>query len=704
MKFILNFFNFILKRYDLFFSKTSQSIASSSLSPNIPVWQYHDSCQTQEKVLLHLIESQTTPVKTPAFPKSSALPQTRTIIRLEKPVQAVKPIQLVTANETALNKLENSNIILNLPSSLTTVKSFLPTSQIPKPVQNSPNIKLICLPKPPPVEEPKKLSCELCSMKFIGGLQISSFILHLKEFHKITNPTELNSFVQRSLLNNTTISVGANANNTNSSQSLAVLNEVLSVKRKLSKIEDSSAENSTAKRSKPIILTKVAATKHFINGVLTPSSKTANIQPDSTPAENDQAKNAENDSQDVIYLPTSNELNYENERKFISDQLNKLFNLKSNTFADVILPEKFNLNINKLFEVKSVSGKCYGCNTDNNENLIQHLADQHSLTPKKLANSNTCICCGLECVDKERFIMHQFNAHGLITFTSMNKLYSISNLVANKYNKTPNFISNLDKPTKLNTHSLQEESVVSASQPKVSSLISDKLKEVNRGIHTSTDKICNILSVQSSLNKMLGKKEFIPLDKEWQEAAKSKQSNSKIRDAINLKVDSNKTSAESVFKCAKCTKMFSNKDKLLKHIRNEHLINHIEIEPQRILPIINSEMESTTFIDNDKASDVIVEETRKQDDVIEIKETKIVDKTRKEKKNSEAKLKVEMFKCEVCKKEVVGKKADYENHIKANHLRGLKIKLKVLDKKEVEQILSTSKSDRRSSIRKTKKM
>ena len=688
----------------MFFSKTSQSTASSSLSSNIPIWQYYDSCQTQEKVLLHLIQSQT-PVKLPAFPNSSALPQTRTIIRLEKPVQAVKPIQLVAANETPLNKLENPNIILNLPSSLTTVKSFLPTSQIAKPVQHSPNIKLICLPKPPPVEEPKKLSCELCSMKFIGGLQISSFILHLKEFHKITNPSELNSFVQRSLLNNTTTSLGANTNN-NSSQSLAVLNEVLSVKRKVSEIADAkSAENSTAKRSKPIILTKVAASKHFINGVLTPSSKAANIQHESVPvAENDQAKNAENDSQDVIYLPTSDDLNYENERKFISDQLNKLFNLKSNTFSDVVLPEKFNLNLNKLFEVKSVSGKCYGCNLDNNENLIQHLAEKHSLTPKKLANSNTCICCGLECIDKERFIMHQFNAHGLITFTSLNKLYSICNLVANKYNKTPNFISNLDKPTKLNTHSQQEDSVASASQPKVSSLISNKLNRNTQFFaHPTTEKICNILSAQSSLNKMLGKKEFIPLEKDWQDAAKNKQSG-KIRDAINLKVDSNKASAESVFKCAKCTKMFSSKDKLLTHIRSEHLINHIEIEPQRILPIVNSELESTTFIDNDEASDIIVEETRKQDDVIEKKETKIADKTKKEKKNCEAKLKVETFKCEVCKKEIAGKKADYENHIKANHLRGLKIKLKVLDKKEVEKILNSPKSDRRSSIRKTKRM
>jgi hypothetical protein len=80
----------------------------------------------------------------------------------------------------------------------------------------------------------------------------------------------------------------------------------------------------------------------------------------------------------------------------------------------------------KLNEVKTIAGKCFLCENKTVFDLLQHLKQQHCLLINSKCFETSCLLCGNSVENREDLVAHQFEVHKIITFVSLNKVFTLS--------------------------------------------------------------------------------------------------------------------------------------------------------------------------------------------------------------------------------------------------------------------------------------
>ncbi|RNA24473.1 hypothetical protein BpHYR1_051898 [Brachionus plicatilis] len=81
-------------------------------------------------------------------------------------------------------------------------------------------------------------------------------------------------------------------------------------------------------------------------------------------------------------------------------------------------------NDSDLVELKGIQATCYVCKKMC-PNMLAHLLTEHHVDPRKSLQLNRCILCGTQPADKNELIKHQYQVHGIISFLSLNKIFTV---------------------------------------------------------------------------------------------------------------------------------------------------------------------------------------------------------------------------------------------------------------------------------------
>ena len=80
----------------------------------------------------------------------------------------------------------------------------------------------------------------------------------------------------------------------------------------------------------------------------------------------------------------------------------------------------------KLNEIKTIAGKCYVCENKHVFDLLQHFKQQHCLTINSKCFEKSCLICGSYIENRKDLVAHQFEVHRIVTFVSLNKVFTLS--------------------------------------------------------------------------------------------------------------------------------------------------------------------------------------------------------------------------------------------------------------------------------------
>ncbi|CAF0844311.1 unnamed protein product [Brachionus calyciflorus] len=186
---------------------------------------------------------------------------------------------------------------------------------------------------------------------------------------------------------------------------------------------------------------------------------------------------------------------------------------------------KIHKNDSDLVELKGIQGNCYVCKKSF-QNLLSHLSVEHQIDTCKSLELNRCILCGGVFQDKSENIKHQYESHNLISFSSLNKIFTIDQVKLDVKNNTNNEPKNEPKNETKNEPNNEPKNVLKNElknnlKDDLDCVIIDEKKEINLKIDTKNNEVKN-----DDLNK--GKK------------------------------------------CVKCHKEFDSFNTLLDHVKNEH--------------------------------------------------------------------------------------------------------------------------------------
>lgn len=81
-----------------------------------------------------------------------------------------------------------------------------------------------------------------------------------------------------------------------------------------------------------------------------------------------------------------------------------------------------------LNEVKTIAGKCYLCENKGVFDLLHHFKFQHFLTINSKCFESVCLLCGQSVQSRENLIAHQFEVHKIISFVSLNKVFTMTKI------------------------------------------------------------------------------------------------------------------------------------------------------------------------------------------------------------------------------------------------------------------------------------
>ena len=118
----------------------------------------------------------------------------------------------------------------------------------------------------------------------------------------------------------------------------------------------------------------------------------------------------------------------------------------------------------KLNEVKTIAGKCYLCENKNVFDLLQHFKSQHLLNINSKCFEKSCLLCGQAVTNRLDLIKHQFETHKIISFISLNKVFTLSKVAENVANEEEKQIEN--KINELKISSQDKNPLSSTVEPK----------------------------------------------------------------------------------------------------------------------------------------------------------------------------------------------------------------------------------------------
>ena len=223
------------------------------------------------------------------------------------------------------------------------------------------------------------IKCDLCPVSFNGVFALVNYETHLKSVHSMRNLQDLRACLSKCFRPVETKTSPQNVKVIKINQNLVLVKKTANEKSNLT----------PAKR--PIEL----------------------IELDKDEIPNKCAKSNENT--DIFVQIKLKEI--EAEKKFIFSLLN------------------IRKNDSDLVELKGIQGTCYICK-QLSQNILSHLLVEHHIDASKSLQLNRCILCGNEPLDKNELIKHQYHVHNIISFLSLNKIFTVDKSLEKKQEST----------------------------------------------------------------------------------------------------------------------------------------------------------------------------------------------------------------------------------------------------------------------------
>lgn len=219
------------------------------------------------------------------------------------------------------------------------------------------------------------IKCDLCSVSFNGVFALVNYETHLKSVHSMRNLQDLRACLSKCFRPVETKASPQNVKVIKLNQNLLLVKKIANEKCNLTPVK------------RPIEL----------------------IELDKDDIPNKCAKSNENT--DIFVQIKLKEI--EAEKKFIFSLLN------------------IRKNDSDLVELKGIQGTCYICKKLC-QNILSHLLVEHHLDASKSLQLNRCILCGNEPMDKNELIKHQYHVHNIISFLSLNKIFTVDKSLETK--------------------------------------------------------------------------------------------------------------------------------------------------------------------------------------------------------------------------------------------------------------------------------
>lgn len=416
-----------------------------------------------------------------------------------------------------------------------------------------PLVSSINLNKPEVVSQPSKdliisiqasnhYKCHLCSMKFIGEFRLKSLIDHLRLNHQIVDKL-LTKTIQDYILPQ--------------------------IKSNKSSIQIPTGPSTVRLATPtPVAVTQLPANPNLIR-ILNTNQKQIDVS----------LYNCEKEQISTILR------NYKSE----------LVQVYSNLNEDLV---------NRLVELKLISGKCFKCGFKNIEsNLLLHLSSVHDLDVSGLVNGLNCLFCGQLLPNRDKLVVHQLNMHKSISFSSTNKIYTLSTSIESTQHEskmngiltsgtTRTSQSNDIMPKKAdesNSDCILIDLTQMSSNEKVSANNSDSNKKYAEFLSTTTKKLAVEISKPDNNNSNIQLEKIDELepvfDPQHEKLVKNLDNlynnSSKIEENKEAKKKKHEINAESdetkeikkkkiEYNCAKCATQYTDFKAYKKHLVEAH--------------------------------------------------------------------------------------------------------------------------------------
>jgi hypothetical protein len=130
----------------------------------------------------------------------------------------------------------------------------------------------------------------------------------------------------------------------------------------------------------------------------------------------------------------------------------------------------------KLFEVQLIGGTCFLCKFQRFDNLISHFSDVHSVSIAKSIDNLQCLCCCQSFNTRFKLVLHQYVVHKIVTFASLNKVYSVAFVDINENYNFENSIKKSNARLVINTSNNVSSSSSDLSQNGTKTSVNEKNK------------------------------------------------------------------------------------------------------------------------------------------------------------------------------------------------------------------------------------
>lgn len=207
---------------------------------------------------------------------------------------------------------------------------------------------------------------------------------------------------------------------------------------------------------------------------------------------------------------------------------------------------KIQKNDSDLVELKGIQGTCYICKFQF-QNILSHLHTEHQLDASKSLQLNRCILCGSVYEDKNDLIRHQYDKHSLITFSSLNKIFTLDSANVKKIDSSTN-LDQKEAPKDDDCIALDDDTSVKEPiinlkiDSKSEEKISDKDKNIKKCVKCSKkfESFSKLLYHVKNEHGHLQNKKAVDSDRESLGNGELKVDNVKENDEVKIRTDSDK--------------------------------------------------------------------------------------------------------------------------------------------------------------------